>query len=789
MTPDRARIIEGPLARPRLRRPLDLFRALVALGICGLIVLIAYLASGTASGLNQDVTALIDQLPHLIALLVNAIAGIGTFLLPVAVLIFLLARRSGRLVLDALLALVLGWALLTLAGALIEGYGSRQLILALAGSLDPATSAATAPTLGALVAFVAVSRVIGRRGWTILAWLVIGSQFAVMFLNGGTTIAALAVSTSFGWALGALLRYALGTPTTRPSGEQVAAVLARCGYPVTTLVSTEATRVGRRYQATMADGRLLGVLVLDRDFEGAGLVTAVWQWLRVRDDQLKGAFSLRRELDRAALMNYASQAAGAPVPRLLLASEVGPDSALMLYERLDAAPFSTLDGELTDEDLENAWRAMASLHAREVSHRALTGRNLLRTPDGTVWLVGGSGGAVASGDVARRIDTADLLCCLALLTDADRAVATGRRVLGDEGIVRALPVLQRIALAHANRVALRRNRAVLVRLRDLLLEMLPDGQPQQIDLRRIRPRTIIMIVLGSIAGYFLLSQLADVDLVTLITTASWGWLALALVISLLIYLGAAWSLSGFVPERLSLWRTILAQMASAFATLVSPPTLGTVAINVRFLQKSGLHPALAAASVGVSQVLAFVFHIVLIVVFALAAGIQTNEKFNPPAWAIWVVVAIVVIVFGLLLVPQVRRFALGRVRPLLREVGPRLITVLQRPLKLAEGIGGILLLNLACIGVLIACVQAFGGHLNLAAIAVVYLAGATLGQAAPTPGGLGGVEAAMSAGLTAAGLDAGLAVSSVLLFRLVTFWLPTIPGYFAFTWLQRKGSL
>ncbi len=39
----------------------------------------------------------------------------------------------------------------------------------------------------------------------------------------------------------------------------------------------------------------------------------------------------------------------------------------------------------------------------------------------------------------------------------------------------------------------------------------------------------------------------------------------------------------------------------------SPPTIGSIAINVRFLMKSGVHPALAGASVGVSQVLAFVF--------------------------------------------------------------------------------------------------------------------------------------------------------------------------------------
>jgi uncharacterized protein (TIRG00374 family) len=154
-----------------------------------------------------------------------------------------------------------------------------------------------------------------------------------------------------------------------------------------------------------------------------------------------------------------------------------------------------------------------------------------------------------------------------------------------------------------------------------------------------------------------------------------------------------------------------------------------------------------------------------------------------------IVIAVVIVAIALLAVPAVRRMISKRVMPVLREVGPRLATVAQRPTKLLEGIGGILVLNLAYIGVLAACVQAFNGSLSLAVIAVVYLAGATLGQAAPTPGGLGAVEAALSAGLIAAGLDGGIAVSAVLLYRLVTFWLPTVPGYWAFSWLTRKGAL
>lgn len=329
----------------------------------------------------------------------------------------------------------------------------------------------------------------------------------------------------------------------------------------------------------------------------------------------------------------------------------------------------------------------------------------------------------------------------------------------------------------------------MVHLRDALVEIRPDGALEQIDVERIKPRTLIMIVVGTIAAYVLLSQLAQVDLGELLTTASLEWLAVAFIASLITYVGAAWSLVGFVPERIPLHRTMMAQVAGDFATLVSPPTLGAIAINMRFLTKAGLHPALAGASVGVSQVAAFVMHLLLLLGFGIAAGTQADFTFDPPAWAVIAVIAVAILFLSAFAVPRLRRYVFGRVRPLLREVVPRLITVAQRPMKLIEGIGGILLLNLAYIACLVACVRAFGGDTNIAAIAVVYLAGATIGQAAPTPGGLGAVEAALAAGLTAAGLPGGIAVSSVLLFRLVTFWLPTVPGYLSFNWLTKKGYL
>jgi uncharacterized protein (TIRG00374 family) len=68
----------------------------------------------------------------------------------------------------------------------------------------------------------------------------------------------------------------------------------------------------------------------------------------------------------------------------------------------------------------------------------------------------------------------------------------------------------------------------------------------------------------------------------------------------------------------------------------------------------------------------------------------------------------------------------------------------------------------------------------------VFLTIGTLAGAAPTPGGVGVVEAALIGGLTATGIPAEQAIASVFLYRLATFWFPVLPGWASFTWLQRK---
>ncbi len=784
-------VIEDGVIPRRVRRPADLVRLVGALLGMAAVVAITYFLTATTAGLEQDIDEVSSLLPSFITFGLGIIGGLGVLVLPIAVTIDLLVRRRGRQLVDAFVALLLGSGLAVVIALLVSQYGSERLLIALTGVNEPLSRFVLNPVISGLVAFVTVARLMSRGRWGTLTVVTITAIAVANFSSGTSTVTVIALSVLLGWAIGLGARYTVGTPTTRPSGMAVAAALERSGIVVTTLRAARSTARGRQYSAYTRDGHRLRVLVFDRDLEGAGIGAALWRSLRLRMDPGNArAFSMRSQIEHSALMAYAAQAAGARVPPLRAAIAVGADSTLLAYDHVEGTTFDEV-AALTDAEAEAALLATRTLHDSHLVHGAPSAEQFIRDPAGGVWIAGLQHGTVAASDVQQRIDLAETLTTVALLTDPARAVASGARVYGADRLVRALPALQLVALSLETRRRARSDKQVLVDLRDELVALRPSAaDTEQLELRRIKPRTLFTIIAGTAAAYVLFSQLADVDLWGLVRSADWRWAGIALVLAALTFLGASLSLSGFVPERLSHNRTFAAQLAAGFATLVSPPTIGAVAVNVRYLQKSGLHPALASASVGVSQVFAFFIHIGLLVLTGVLAGTQAELELAPPRAAVIAVGVVLLILVLLLLVGPVRKIIGDRVRPILAEVGPRLLTVAQRPWKIAEGMGGILLLNGSFALCMIACVEAFGpADINYAAVALVYLAGSTLGQAAPTPGGLGAVEAAYVAGLTAAGLDAGVAVSATLLFRLLTFWLPTIPGYWSFNWLQRVGNL
>ena len=259
-------------------------------------------------------------------------------------------------------------------------------------------------------------------------------------------------------------------------------------------------------------------------------------------------------------------------------------------------------------------------------------------------------------------------------------------------------------------------------------------------------------------------------------------------------MGATIGLTRRRARRIPFLGTFATQLGGSFVNRIVPARVGGIAINVRFLQKQGIDLAVASSSVGLQQLSGLLMHISLSFIFLLWAGQERRRRLRLPA-----------------LGPD------GAHRPhrrswrspgccsccrpgaaccanascrSCRRSGQGIGEVARRPFKLAELFGGSVLLTLSYIAALVFSVHAFGASgVSVASIGVVFLVGSAISSAAPTPGGIGAVEAALIAGLTAVGLDRDVAVPAVFLYRIATFWLPILPGWIAFVLLQRRGDL
>lgn len=88
------------------------------------------------------------------------------------------------------------------------------------------------------------------------------------------------------------------------------------------------------------------------------------------------------------------------------------------------------------------------------------------------------------------------------------------------------------------------------------------------------------------------------------------------------------------------------------------------------------------------------------------------------------------------------------------------------------------------IAVLYAAFRAFGEAPPVAVLIQAYFVG-MLANLLPLPGGIGGVDGGMIGAFVAFGVSGSLALIAVLVYRLLSFWLPSIPGAIAYFQLRR----
>ena len=773
--------------KQRVRMPADLLRCILTALELVLVVVVSLL------GVQVNAAGATHRLPTGLGAILGLPAIIAVIALPLALAVLIAVNGGWRRLAEAVVTAGVVIAIVTALNTVLR-LGAFSLLY---NGLAAAPRNGVRPPLfngylAGLVAYITVIGLASRPQWRAAIWVAIGFYSLTSLADTQSTVLALVMTLLIGSTIGSGLRFAVGTVSERPSARKIVAALTGAGPPIAAIRRIFDSRSeNRRYLATSTSGEELDVTVFDRDQQAVDLLYRIYRWVRLKASVSRSApLTMERAVERQALLLYAVQDAGVATPRLRALVRVGSEAAVLCCERRTGTTLARLSAPPSDEQLKTVWGAVLRLHEHRVTHRALTADRIMLTgPQCTdVVLLDPGNGDVAATDLQLRLDLAQLLAEMALLVGPDRAASIAMEEVGPD-LPAIVPLLQPVALSRSTRAALRRRKDVLPALRKRLTGGAPDSEIPQVRLERFRLRTIITLVIGVVAADIIVGQLSKEKFGSLVSHLNWGWALVALALAAVTYVGATMSLTGFVLERLSLVKTFLVQVAGTFVALVTPVAVGGAALNIRFLRKSGVASADAAASVGVSQVFAFALHILLLIIFVAITGTSQQHNLAPHAWVFIALGVLVAAALLLLAFPAGRRLVQSRLAPAISQVIPRLLDVAQQPAKLTQGIGGALLVTGGNILCLDGSVRALGASVPLASVAVVYLTGNAIASVVPTPGGLGAVEAALSAGLAAAGLAGTTAVSAVLLFRTLTFWLPVAVGYVTMHFLQARDVL
>ncbi len=798
-SPEKVQIEDFP-EPARTRSTSDLIRLLLTLLVIALIIVAGSLQSETTAGIQEDITSAVRTVPDLLVSVLATLNSLVVLALPVYLVAELALRRRWRLMLTSVLA----GALAQLASTLFNEYSEQVLGTAMLDALTRPVGEAGHVTPATLALFAAVVSLVTAQGSAVrprtqvVVWGTLMPLAILFLIDRRATPFALLLSAVGGHAIGLAVRYLSGTDNPRVSALEVAEALARVGAPPLALTQqVDESELGRKFTATIDDGTVRGttalVQVIDPDRGAIRMLSQLTRLVRVRTWVTRApSFSKRVQVQQLSVPILMAREVGVRVPRLIAAAEVDETTLLVAEEQpRDLRVLSGFDPEaISDEALAQCWRQIRRLHHAGVSHEGINPDCFAVDNDGRVWILGLSQGEIAASRLRMRLDRAELLLATAILVGVDRAVTAAELEIGDDGLANLPALLQPVALNQANRTHLKTRKGLLETLRDEASARAPEPTDTPVRLERLRPRTVVSLVAATFAVYVLAGQLGNVDFNAVFRDVDWIWAGLAVVASLFTYIGAAWTISPFSPVKISVGRWLAAQFASDFVRLVAPAAVGSAGTNARLIQKGGAPTTLALASVGVSTLVSFVTTIVAFVGITVFSQADTGFEFEAPSVTVWVIVGVLVGMVALAFsVPWSRKLLSARLKPTWDSIGPRLLDVLRNPRRLSSGVMGSLLTSLSYAVTLYAAVRAYGEDLPIAAAAAVYLGAGILGTVAPTPGGIGAVEAALVAGLSAVGIPSGPALMAALLYRLVTFWLPTVPGWLAFQWLQRNDAI
>jgi uncharacterized protein (TIRG00374 family) len=782
-----------------VRSPSDVVRLVVSLALVAIGYVVASLYRGGVANVQSGFLDVVGAFPSGIRDTIVGITQVGAVVAPAVLLVLLVVRRRFRLLLGMVAAALLATVLTAVATsvALDNAHPVSWHVTERTESWLAHTSFPSAAYIAGLAAVVTVGGGWISRRWRRALWVVV---FVVALLRVGTSgIVALDLlfAVTAGVAAGAAVLLAIGGPDRTPRGSDVAAVMAAGGLQVIALREIESREsASLEYRATVVDGADLHVTVRDEEDRRRDVVYRLYNMIRLRGvgAERKVFTSLRQDAEHEVFMSMWAARAGVHVPDIKALRAIDSGSVMEATDWIDGRWLDSLDSaDVTDEVLQSFWQAVELLHEHNIDHRALRADNVLVDGDSNVWLTGFQEAEVDGPLVHRAQDVAEALVSTSLLTSSDRAVTSAMAVLGSDGVGEALPQLQPLALSRETQRQLHHDRKVLDELRAQVSQATNMEEVDLAQLERVRPRTVLIVLGVFVAMWVLLPTLANAgDTVDALREMDPLYIVAMLPLTLLLYVFSTLQLMGASAQHLPFGPTYRCQMAAAFMNRVTPNNVGGMGVNARYLQRSGIDPAAAAAAVGVSTVADQILTTGLILIFVVWAGRGTNSfSFSfADASTVFVVLAVVLALLGLgMLSARGRMFLREKVLPFLKGVRHSLVEVAKSPSRILLIFGGSLGHTATDFAALVVALGAFGPLPAIGSLGAVYFGASVVGSAAPTPGGVGAIEAAMIAGLTGIGVDIAVATPAVLIYRLITYWAVMLPGWISLEVMKKHGEV
>ncbi len=595
---------------------------------------------------------------------------------------------------------------------------------------------------------------------------------------------------ALGVIVGSIIVLAFGIPLRHVNLKRVKEALEERGVKLHSIKPASVDARGSvPYFAKTSEGTLFV------KFFGKEQFSADWMFRMIRFIKYKNLedelpyLGLKGNLEHEALLTALAKYSGIRTPRVVGFFRVDDYYWGLAQGLIDGKGLDSMEpDEITDEILAGIWEQIKLLHKKHIAHRDLRAANIFIDKKNQAWVID-FGFAESMPNIKRMyMDTTEMLASLTTIIGPERAVASCVKTMGTKELIEAYPFLAYEAFSGETKTRMKKRKLLLDDLRAEVARVVGKRKVEgkKVKLQRISTASIVQIVALGLALFVLVPQFsAFKDSFKALVEINLVWVPIIIGLAATTYLATSYTLKVFSIYPMKFVDSVIVQLSSSFTNKLLPSGLGGLAINLQFLRTRGHKVSEATPVLTMARVMDFIGFIVPMLVILLMFYQDLGNLFNLNInLKLFVGVIVGLLITGLVLVSI--KSIRSKAKKFIKEMVDTFVGLATNPIVLSKAFMSSVVMNLAFLTAFFVSLHAVGLDVSYVEVVVVFAVATLAGSVAPTPGGLGVLEATMVTVLIALGYENSLALAGVLLYRFFTYWLPIPFGFISYRYIIKR---